>query len=252
MAIDSHMHINSLVLKDLKKAILNINNNMYLKNVINIGLNIKTSKESIDIAKYNKKFYSSVGIHPLYIDSENCDEVLEIANNEKVVAIGEIGLDSNHDNIELQKIYLIKQILIANELKLPVIIHSNNMNKEVIEIFEKYAKPQYGCVFHCFQPNIEDLQYLINNNFYISFAGRITYKTAKKSHEIANLVPDNLFMVETDSPYIAPFPYSKDCINESSNINLIINKLATIKNTTYKKIENITETNTKQLFKKIK
>ena len=72
---------------------------------------------------------------------------------------------------------------------------------------EKYVKPKYGCVFHCFQPNIESLKYLIKNGYYISFAGRITYKNAKKSLEVAQTVPDELFLVETDSPYIAPEPF---------------------------------------------
>ena len=87
---------------------------------------------------------------------------------------------------------------------MPVVIHANNTNKLIIEIFKKYVKPKYGCVFHCFQPDIDDLKYLIENGYYISFAGRITYKTAKKSIEVAKIVPNDLFLVETDSPYISP------------------------------------------------
>lgn len=144
-----------------------------------------------------------------------------------------------------------KQIIIANELHLPVVIHSNNMNKLVIEIFEKYVKPKYGCVFHCFQPDIDDLNYLIRNGYYISFAGRITYKTAIKSIEVATLVPNELFLVETDSPYISPEPFRGE-INRTSNIDYIINRIAKIKGMSFKDIENITVQNTKRLFKKMK
>lgn len=251
MAIDSHMHINSIVSKNIEKEILDINNNSTLKNVINVSLNSETAKESIIISNSNAKFYSAIGIHPLYVENQSIDDLYDIALNEKVVAIGEIGLDTTKDNIELQKKYLIEQISIANSLNLPVIIHANNSNKLVIEIFERYIKPKEGCVFHCFQPDIDDLNYLIRNNYYISFAGRITYKNAKKSIEVANSVPNDLFLVETDSPYISPEPV-RNLVNQSSNIKYIIEKLALIKDMSYLEIEEITTENTKRLFKKMK
>ena len=250
MAIDSHMHINSIVSKNIEKEILDINNNPNLKNVINVSLNSETAKESIIISNSNAKFYSAIGIHPLYVENQSIDDLYDIALNEKVVAIGEIGLDTTKDNIELQKKYLIEQITIANSLNLPVIIHANNSNKLVIEIFERYIKPKEGCVFHCFQPDIDDLNYLIRNNYYISFAGRITYKNAKKSVEVAKSVPNDLFLVETDSPYISPEPV-RNLVNQSSNIKYIIEKLALIKDMGYLEIEEITTENTKRLFKKI-
>ena len=250
MAIDSHMHINSIVSKNIEKEILDINNNSNLKNVINVSLNSETAKESIIISNSNAKFYSAIGIHPLYVENQSIDDLYDIALNEKVVAIGEIGLDTTKDNIELQKKYLIEQISIANSLNLPVIIHANNSNKLVIEIFERYIKPKEGCVFHCFQPDMDDLNYLIRNNYYISFAGRITYKNAKKSIEVANSVPNDLFLVETDSPYISPEPV-RNLVNQSSNIKYIIEKLALIKDMSYLEIEEITTENTKRLFKKI-
>ena len=250
MAIDSHMHINSIVSKNIEKEILDINNNSNLKNVINVSLNSETAEESIIISNSNAKFYSAIGIHPLYVENQSIDDLYDIALNEKVVAIGEIGLDTTKDNIELQKKYLIEQISIANSLNLPVIIHANNSNKLVIEIFERYIKPREGCVFHCFQPDIDDLNYLIRNNYYISFAGRITYKNAKKSIEVANSVPNDLFLVETDSPYISPEPV-RNLVNQSSNIKYIIEKLALIKDMSYLEIEEITTENTKRLFKKI-
>ena len=250
MAIDSHMHINSIVSKNIEKEILDINNNSNLKNVINVSLNSETAKESIIISNSNAKFYSAIGIHPLYVENQSINDLYDIALNEKVVAIGEIGLDTTKDNIELQKKYLIEQISIANSLNLPVIINANNSNKLVIEIFERYIKPKEGCVFHCFQPNMDDLDYLVKNNYYISFAGRITYKNAKKSVEVAKSVPNDLFLVETDSPYISPEPV-RNLVNQSSNIKYIIEKLALIKDMGYLEIEEITTENTKRLFKKL-
>ncbi len=251
MAIDSHMHINSIVIGNTQEDIRAINKNYGIESVINVGLDIATSKESILISQENFKFYSAVGIHPLYTDSQDINILYKLAPDKKVIAIGEIGLDSLKDNFDEQKKYLIKQIIIANELHLPVIIHSNNSNKLVIEIFEKYVKPQYGCVFHCFQPDLDDLKYLVENGYYISFAGRITYKTARKSIEIAKAVPNDLFLVETDSPYISPEPLRNE-INRTSNISYVISKIADIKNMRYDEIERITSKNTKRLFKKMK
>lgn len=150
MAIDSHMHINSMVLRDVQEYIESINKSYSIKSVVNVGLNIETSKESVLISEKNSKFYSTIGIHPLCTSSQDVDSLYMLADNDKVIAIGEIGLDSSKDNFKEQKRYFIKQIKIANELHLPVIIHSNNSNKLVIELFEEYVKPTYGCVFSLF------------------------------------------------------------------------------------------------------
>lgn len=250
MAIDSHMHINNLVLKNINDEIKLVNNNINLDMVINVGLNFETSQESVMFAEENNKIYSAIGVHPLYLDSNNFDFLYQLAISNKVVAVGEIGLDILDNNIDLQKECLIKQITIANELELPIIIHSNNANKQIIEIFEKKVKPKYGCVFHCFQPNLDDLNYLISNRYYVSFAGKITYKNAKKSIEVIKKVPDDLFLVETDSPYISPEPFRNE-VNHSENIKYIIEKIANIKEKDYEIVENLSIKNAKTLFKKL-
>ena len=163
MAIDSHMHINSIVLKDTSQYINEINNNKNIESVINVGLNIDTSNESLIISNENPKFYSTIGIHPLYTEHQDIESLYKLAPHDKVIAIGEIGLDLSKNNYEEQKRYFIKQIILANELHLPVVIHANNANQLVIEIFNKYIKPKYGCVFHCFQPDIDTVNYLIEN-----------------------------------------------------------------------------------------
>ena len=251
MAIDSHMHINKTVLDNVQEYVADINSNSNIESLVNIGLNIYTSKESILISRTNQKFYSTIGIHPLYIENEDINELYKLSDNDKVVAIGEIGLDTTRNNFDYQRKYLIKQIMIANELHLPVVIHSNNTNKLVIEIFEKFVKPNYGCFFHCFHLDIDDLNYLVSNGYYVYFAGRITYYSAKKSIEVAKLVPNELFWVETDSPYISPEPLRGE-INKSRNIQYIIKMLSEIKRMSYEEVEHITTQIAKKLFKKIK
>lgn len=249
MVIDSHMHINSKVIDDVQNSINKINNNKNIESVINVGLSIETSKECVEISNIENKFYSSIGIHPLYIENENFNELYNLINK-KTVAIGEIGLDSSKSNHYKQREYFIRQIFIANELKLPVIIHTDN-NSEIINIFKKGIKPRYGCVFHCFKPDLETLKYIVDNGYFISFAGKVTYKTAKKSIEVIKEVPNTNFLVETDSPYISPEPF-RDQINESSNIKYIIEKISEVKELDYKEIEEITNRNTKVLFKRMR
>lgn len=250
MAIDSHLHINSLMLKDVECEIKRVESNKDLEAVINVGVNISTSKEALEIADHHPKFYATAGVHPLYINGENLDSLYSLARHERIVAIGEIGLDNSRENMSEQKRYLLMQIMIANELKLPVIIHANNTNRDVIEVFEKYEKPKYGCVFHCFQPDLEVLDYLVRNGMYISFAGRVTYKNARKSLSVAASVPNSLFLVETDSPYIAPEPF-RGSDNHAEYIKYVIERLAEIKNYSKQDIDEITTNNTKMLFKKM-
>ena len=250
MIIDSHIHINSKVVDNVENSIQRINDNKCIQSVINIGLNLETSKEIINISKNNNKFYNSIGIHPLYIENEDYKKLYDLITD-KTVAIGEIGLDNSKNNFYDQRKYLIKQIIIANELKLPVIIHANNTNKEIVEIFKKYVRPIYGCVFHCFQPDIETLKYLLANGYFISFAGRITYKNAKKSIEVIKRVPNNNFIIETDSPYI-PIGLNKELLSDTMNIDSIINKISEIKKIKKEEVERLTINNVKTLFKKIR
>lgn len=244
MAIDSHTHITTL------EEITEINNDPNLESVINIGLDINSSINANQISNEHNKFYSAVGIHPLYIENENPDELYSIITD-KTIAIGEIGLDTTKPNLDEQKRYLIKQIIIANELKLPVIIHSNNSNHEIIKIFKNIVRPLYGCVFHCFQPDLETLEYLKQYNYYISFAGRITYKTAKKSLEVLHAVDKNLFLVETDAPYIS-IEGRRNEPGKSSYLPVIISTIAHELKMDYEEIDKLTTQNTKTLFKKLK
>lgn len=250
MVIDSHVHINSKIIKDVDYSIKQICNNESIESVINIGLDIETSKDCIDISNNKNKFYTSIGIHPLYIKNQNPNELYNLIND-RVVAIGEIGLDNSKSNYYEQREYFIKQIFIANELKLPVIIHSNNCNNQIIELFKMGIKPKYGCVFHCFQPDMDTLRYIIDNDYFISFAGKITYKTAKKSIEVLKTIPNTNFLIETDSPFI-PIGLNKEIESNSLNISYIINKISETKELSKEEICGITNNNTKRLFKRIR
>lgn len=210
--IDTHAHYNSLTMDNLDEKLKTANSNNDVSKIINIGLNNNTSEEAILISLNNPKFYSTLGIHPLYDGNvEELEYLYHKYNNEKIVGIGETGIDTNGD-IDIQIDKFIKSIQLANKLKLPIIIHacttkdaSINANRLCIEIIKKY-KPKYGFIFHCFQPDLEILNEIISLGGYISVGSKILKPNAKKSLEVIKNVPINNLMIETDYSFLTSSP----------------------------------------------
>lgn len=240
--IDTHAHYNSKDLKDIKAEIEKVNRLDYLDKVINVGLDEETNKEVLEIASKCEKFYAALGIHPLQKgDVSSISKFICNSTFQKVVALGETGLDTQGD-LEEQKKKFIETILLANELELPIIIHANNTNKEVLKIL-KMVIPQYGFVFHCFQPDLEVLKEILKMNGYISVGSPITRKTAKKSLEVISYVPIEHLLIELDYPYMSSIP-TVDGRN-------VFNRIQEIKGYEYKELETILDENAKRLFKKL-
>ena len=170
-------------------------------------------------------------------------------NCKKVVAIGEIGLDYywRQDNKELQKQAFIKQIELANELKLPVSIHTRDAIDDMIAIIRKYKLEQSG-VMHCCPFNRELVKHALENGLYIGFGGTSTFKSSKNAKEIVNMVPNERILIETDSPYLSPEP-KRGTRNDSSNLKYIVEKLAEYKGIEPEQMAKITYENANRLFK---
>ena len=165
------------------------------------------------------------------------------------MAVGEIGLDYhwNMENKELQKYAFIKQIELANELDLPIQIHTREAVMDTLEIL-KNNKVSNGGIFHCCPLNRELVREGLKLGFYISFAGPITFKNSRNAEEIIKMVPDDKFLVETDSPYLAPEP-KRGTRNDPRNVKYIIEKIAKEKEKTFEEIEDISYVNAKRIFK---
>jgi TatD DNase family protein len=251
MAIDSHLHINSRQIEDVNKTIKELNNAANIERVINVGIDIETSQEAVEIAKNNKKMYVAVGIHPMNIYHQNMENLYNLAKCNKVVAIGEIGLDYINPFLEWQMSYLKDQIRIANDLKLPVIIHLNNANELLVNLFKDDVAPNYGCVIHSLKLTKSMIKYMVANGYYIALDGTITYDIDSETKSLINYIPNDLVMVETDSPNLVPKNAISEC-NEASNISYIIAELASIKHLDYNEVEQMTSSNTRKLFRKLK
>ena len=252
---DTHAHYDDEKFEGDREEVLKKIYNAGVTKCINMGCDVKSSKIATEIANSHDFIYGAVGLHPEEIP-QNEDELLktvsqikELAiNNRKVVAMGEIGLDYywRQDNKELQKQAFIKQIELANELKIPVSIHTRDAIDDMIAIIRKYKLEQSG-VLHCCPFNRELVKHALENGLYIGFGGTSTFKSSKNAKEIVNMVPNDKILIETDSPYLSPEP-KRGTRNDSSNLKYVVEKLAEYKGIEPKQMAKITYENALKLF----
>ena len=255
---DSHSHYNDGKFNVDREKIIE---DTYLDGVTKLicaGYDILSSKLSLEISSKYDYIYSICGISPNDVpkDSKQIETMLQelesiIKNNKngKIVAIGEIGLDYywNKENKDIQKELFIKQIEIANKYNLPIVIHTREAVDDTIKILKENKVNNKG-VFHCCPLNRELVKQALNLDFYISFAGPITFKNSKNAEEIVNIVPIEKILIETDSPYLAPEP-KRGTRNDSRNVKYIAEKIASFKKLEIEEVAKITYNNANQIFK---
>ena len=253
---DNHSHLNDEKFDNDRSEIVNEIYEDVTTNFITAGYNVESSKKAIEIASKYDFIYATAGISPNDIPQseeelwKQLKEIKQLAkSNKKILAIGEIGLDYywNEENKELQKLAFIEQIKIANELNLPIVIHTREAVMDTILILKEYQVENKG-VFHCCPQNRELIKEGLKLGFYISFAGPITFKSSKNAEEMIKLVPNNRILIETDSPYLAPEPV-RGTRNIPSNVKYIAKKIADVKELSLEDIEKITLENTKKVYK---
>ena len=245
---DSHAHYNDERFENDRKEVLEAVYKEGIEKVLNAGYGIESSKKAIEIAEQYDFVYASVGVSPNDVGAD-FKQIKELAKHSKVVAIGEIGLDYywNKENKELQKEIFINQIEIANELNLPIIVHTRDAAGDVIDILKNKKQCKNKGVFHCCPLNRELVKEALKLDYYISFAGAITFKNAKSADEIINMVPLDNMVIETDCPYLSPDPL-RGKRNDSRNLKYIAEKIAKVKEMKVEQIAEITYNNTKELF----
>lgn len=257
---DSHAHYNDEKFDNDRKEIIEQTLKNGVSNFIVAGYNIESSKKALNIVKEYKELYSIVGISPNDIEDIKEDKdvdtnILEIEkliktdDNEKIVAVGEIGLDYywNKENKELQKIIFKKQIELANKYNLPIVIHTRDAINDTLEIIKNNEVKNRG-IFHCCPLNRELVKEALKLGYYISLSGVVTFKNAKNANEIIEMIPENRILIETDSPYLAPEPV-RGTRNNCMNVKYVAEKIGKIKNKTLEEIADITNKNTKTIFK---
>lgn len=253
---DSHSHLNDEKFDDDRDKIIKEIYESGITNFITSGYSVKSSKKAVEIAENYGFIYATVGISPNDIpqnDEQLWKQLLEIKDlvksSKRILAIGEIGLDYywNIENKEIQKKAFIEQIKLANELDLPIVIHTRDAVMDTIQILKENKVKNRG-IFHCCPQNRELIKEGLKLGFYISFAGPITFKNSKNAEEMINLVPNNRILIETDSPYLAPEPV-RGTRNIPSNVKYIAEKIADVKGLSLQEIKKYTEENTKKILK---
>ena len=257
---DSHAHYNDEKFDNDRKEIIEQTLKNGVSNFIVAGYNIESSKKALDIVKEYEGLYSIVGISPNDIENIKedkdintnileIDKIIKTDENRKIVAVGEIGLDYywNKENKELQKIIFKKQIELANKYNLPIVIHTRDAINDTLEIIKNNEVKNRG-IFHCCPLNRELVKEALKLGYYISLSGVVTFKNAKNANEIIEMIPEKRILIETDSPYLAPEPV-RGTRNNCMNVKYVAEKIGKIKNKTLEEIADITNKNTKTIFK---
>lgn len=248
---DSHAHYNDERFDNDRDIILNkLYSEEKITRITCVGYNLEKSKFAVELSKRYDFLYSTVGISPNDIadfSNANLQELEKLAKQEKVVAIGEIGLDYywNKENKDIQKKAFISQIEIANKLNLPIVIHNRDAYIDTIKILKDYPVNKKG-IFHCCQLNQELIKEALKLDFYISFSGNITFKNAKATDSVS-LVPLNRILIETDSPYLTPEPF-RGIRNDSSKVKLVAQKISEIKTVSIEEFASISYQNANRIF----
>ena len=258
MLIDVHAHLCDEKLREFKADIISDTENGLPDRIIDTGSSIETSLEAYENAVKYQRVFCAVGIHPEFADkvkSDDYDRLSLMWQNEKTVAIGEIGLDYHYDNNpsrEVQKRVFCEQLELAYSLKAPIVIHVRDAYGDAYSVMEENAsKLYYGTLIHCYSGSKEMVARFNKFDSYFSYGGVITFKNAKEKPEIIKNTPINRILLETDCPYMTPEPY-RGRMNFPKNVKLVAKKLSEIIGKTQEETEEITAENAFRLFKKLK
>ena len=252
--IDSHCHINdSLYIGNPAEYVKEAEKAGVFEFLV-VGFDIPSSIDAVNIAKQFKGCFSAVGVHPSdvkKIELKDLKQIEEIAKQDKVIAIGEIGLDYYWDKEEAakdkQKEFFIKQIKIANKLDLPISIHCREAIDDCLQIL-KSNPVKRGGIMHCFAGSVESAKEFIKLGFLLGFGGTVTFKNAVRPKEVVTSIPSTSYVLETDAPYLTPDPY-RGKENHSKYLYLVKNKIAELRNITPEQVEKESNENFKRVFK---
>ena len=252
--IDSHSHLDDAAYDSDRLDVIKRALDAGVTSMISIGCDLETSRGALKLADEHKMIHATVGVHPHEVKDMTdvtYPELKKLASHPKVVGYGEIGLDFhyNHSPRETQLEHFRRQIRLALELQLPMVIHSREAKEETLAILKGEGAGSIGGVLHCFTGDLEMAEAAIAMNFYISFSGVITFSNAGKLREVAKNLPPQKLMVETDCPYLSPVPH-RGKRNEPAHVQHVLKALAELHpSKTLDEMDRITSENTSRVFK---
>lgn len=251
MYFDSHAHYDDERFEEDRESLLESLKEKGVDFVVNAAADMSSCRTSLALAEKYAFIYSSIGVHPHDVKNlteADLEEMKQLAAHRKVVAIGEIGLDYYYDYSprEMQRNWFMKQLLLAKELDLPVIIHSREASQETFDLIVESGVKEG--VIHCFTGSYELAKEYVKRGFYIGVGGSLTFKNARKAVEVVEGIDLNHILIETDCPYLTPVPHRGER-NDSSYLKYVVEKIAEIKGISENEVARISCQNAKLLFR---
>lgn len=252
MLFDTHAHLNADQFSDDLEEVIERALEEGVSNMIVVGFNRPTIEKAMELIERYDFLYASIGWHPvdaIDMTDEDLDWIEKLAKHPKVVALGEMGLDYHWDKSpkDVQKEVFRKQIHLAKRLKLPIVIHNREATADIIDVLRAENAAEIGGIMHCFSGSAETAKECLDLNFYISLGGPVTFKNARKPKEVAEAVPLERLLIETDCPYLAPHPY-RGKRNEPAYVKLVAEQIASLKGLSYEEVATATTANAKRVF----
>lgn len=251
MFFDSHAHFDDERFKEDRDELLSSMQKNGVSNIVNIGSDLESSVSSVELSKKYDFIHAAVGVHPheaAGITEDVISKISDLTKNKKVVAIGEIGLDYYYDHSprDIQRYWFKRQMDLAYDLGLPVVIHSRDAMEDTINICKESRI--HGGIIHCYSGSAESAKIFLDLGYHISFAGPVTFKNSKNPPLVAKMVPEDRLLIETDSPYMAPEPH-RGKRNSSIYVRHVAEKIAELRGVSTEYIAKVTSDNAKKLFK---
>ena len=252
MIFDTHAHYDDDAFDEDRDALLSGMKETGVEYIVNVGASMASSERSIKLAEKYPFVYAAVGVHPdevAELDEKKFAKLREWTNHEKVKAVGEIGLDYYWDKEkhDLQKHWFMRQMELASEVKLPMIVHSREAAKDTLDMVIAAKPLNLSGIIHCYSYSVEQAREYLNMGYYIGIGGVVTFKNAKKLKEVAEYTPLSQIVLETDCPYLAPTPF-RGKRNDSSKIAYVAEELAAIKQVPVEEVIRITNENGRRLY----
>ena len=253
MIFDTHAHYDDPVYEKDREELFEAMRAEGVGMITDIGADIASTKKAAELSNTYEFVYAAAGVHPSEVyslEEADMDFLLEMAKNPKVVAIGEIGLDYHYEDTvrEVQKKWFIRQLELAKEVKLPVVIHSRDAAQDTLDIMKDIHAEDIGGVIHCFSYGWEMAKIYLDMGFYLGIGGVVTFKNAKKLKEVVQRAPMDRLVLETDAPYLAPEPY-RGKRNASHYLKYVAEEIAALRSMALDEVIHITEENGKQMYR---
>ncbi|MDH6599248.1 TatD family hydrolase [Bacillus aerius] len=253
MLFDTHAHLNAEQYNEDLEQVIERAKSEKVEKIVVVGFDRPTITRAMELIEAYDFMYAAIGWHPvdaIDMTDEDLAWIKELSQHEKVVAIGEMGLDYYWDKSpkDVQKEVFRRQIALAKEVNLPIIIHNRDATEDVVTILKEEGAAEVGGIMHCFTGSLEIAKACMEMNFYISFGGPVTFKNAKKPKEVVKDIPSGRLLIETDCPYLTPAPF-RGKRNEPSYVKYIAEQIAELREISFEELAALTTENAKKVFR---